>query len=285
MLPKLGWSLWAIAPALALAFHFGPGQGMLKRDVAVDRLEIAKGDDMAANKLQVIAYAAQFETLEARRKLLIEDSEENRTQLELASQDEQKAYTAASDAWKVAADRYQEAETLLGESPQAKQVKWLRGRALVRSGEVFNGIEELQSALDEATQEGQSGSELATAAREELAAAHYYGARLLREEGRASDLWRQVSETSRQQYRFLAEQTSKESQPQQASNLQRNVERVLDLEQSDRSELIGRPIPKDSPRGRRPGDGEPGKRPGRGPRPGDKPGNGASGMLEIGPGW
>ena len=285
MVTRIGWSLWAIAPALALAFHFGPGQTMLKRDSAVYRLEIAKKEDVAANKLQQIAYAAQFATLEARRKILIEDNEVNRTQLELASQAEQMAYTAASDAWKIAADRYQEAESLLEGSPQAKQVKWLRGRALVRAGEVFNGIEALQSTLDEAIQEGPSSNDLVTAAREELAAAHYYGARLLREEGRASDLWRQVSETSRQQYRFLAEQTSKESQPQLASNLQRNVERVLDLEQSDRSELIGRPIPKDSPRGRRPGDGEPGKRPGRGPRKGDRPGNGASGMLEIGPGW
>lgn len=258
---------------------------MLKRDIAVDRFEVAVREDAAANKLQEIAYEAQFKTIDARQQLLIDENEANRMQVEIASQEEQKAYTAASDAWKVAADRFQEAATLLDGSTQAKQVKWLRGRALVRSGEVFNGIEELQSALNEAEQEGQSDSKLATVAREELAAAHYYGARLLREEGRASELWRQVSETSRQQYRFLAEQTSKDLQPQLASNLQRNVERVLDLEQSDRSELIGRPIPKDSPRGRRPGDGEPGKRPGRGPRTGERPGNGASGMLEIGPGW
>ncbi len=285
MIAKLGWSLWAIAPVIALAFHFGPGQEMLKRDIAVDRFSLARADDAAANKLQEIAYAAQFKTIDARQALLIDDTEENRTKLEIASQTEQAAYSAASDAWKIAADGYQEAAALLESGPQAKQVKWLRGRALVRSGEVFNGIEELQASLDEATREGQTDRELATAAREELAAAHYYGARLLREEGRATELWRQVSETSRQQYRFLAEQTSRALQPQHASNLQRNVERVLDLEQSDRSELIGRPIPKDSPRGRRPGDGEPGKRPGRGPRPGDRPGNGASGMLEIGPGW
>ena len=285
MLSKMGWSLWAIAPALALAFHFGPGQRMLKWDVAVDRLAVAKSDDAAADKLQDIAYSAQFRTFEARRKLLVEDTDANRTELERATEAEQKAYAAASDAWKLAADRYQEAESLLDGSPMAKQVKWLRGRALVRAGEVFNGIEELQNALDESNQPEQLDKQLAAAAREELAAAHYYGARLLREEGRASELWRQVSETSRQQYRFLAEQTSKETQPLEASNLQRNVERVLDLEQSDRSELIGRPIPKDSPRGRRPGDGEPGPRPGRGPRRGDRPGNGASGMLEIGPGW
>ena len=286
MFVKFGWSLWAIAPALILAFHFGPGQKLLRRDLAADRMVEAQKLEAEASRLQGIAYEAQFKTLEARERLLTEDSELNRAKLEQTSHAEQAAYALASDAWKSAADRYQEVETLLDGSSQARQVKWLRGRALVRSGEVFNGIDELQSTLDEAVQEGLSESKLAIAAREELAAAHYYGARLLREEGRSSDVWRPISETSRQQFRYLAEKTSREVKPQLASNLQRNLERVLDLEQLDRSELVGRPIPKDSPRGRRPGDGEPGKRPGRGPRPdGDRPGNGASGMLEIGPGW
>ncbi len=285
MIAKLGWSFWAIAPALALAFHFGPGQKMLKRDVAADRFAAARVQDKAASKLQQLAYEAQFKTIEARRKLLIEDNDANRIGVERALQEEQAAYTAASDAWKNVADQYQEIATLLDGTSQAKQVKWLQGRALVRSGEVFNGMEVLESALSEALDDGESGSELALVTRQELAAAHYFGARLLREEGRASDLWRQVSESSRQQYRFLAEQTSKERNPELASNFQKNVERVLDLEQSDRSEFIARPIPKDSPRGLRPGDGVPGKRPGRGPRQGERPGNGASQLLEIGPGW
>ncbi len=148
-----------------------------------------------------------------------------------------------------------------------------RGRSLVRSGEVFNGIEALQQTLMEATEGENPDGKLATAAREELAAANYYGARLLREEGRSSEVWKQVSETSRQQFRYLAERTSKEHDAELATNLQKNLERVLDLEQLDRSELIGRPIPKDSPRGRRPGDGEPSKQKGIGPRPdGDRPG-------------
>ena len=96
MFAKMGWSFWAIAPALALAFHFGPGQEMLKRDFAVDRFAIARTEDAAASKLQEVAYEAQFKTFEARSKLLLEDSEANRTQVELASQEEQSAYTAAS---------------------------------------------------------------------------------------------------------------------------------------------------------------------------------------------
>jgi hypothetical protein len=283
-----GWSAWAVVPILGLAFHYGAGQSLLKRDLAIDQLQVARGAEADAAKLQEIAYAAQFKTLTARQQLLRQDTQTNRQELDQLFEAEQKAYAAASDAWKAAADRYQEVETLLEGTPEANQIRWLRGRALVRAGEVFNGIEELKATLAEAVQSGASSDnaeELVLAAREELAAAHYYGARLLREEGRAADIWRQVSETSRQQFRYLAERTAKEESANVSSNLQRNLERVLDLEQQDRTELVGRPIPKDSPRARRPGDGEPSKRPGIGPPQGDRPGNGASGMMEIGDGW
>lgn len=73
----------------------------------------------------------------------------------------------------------------------------------------------------------------------------------------------------------------RETEAELASNLQTNVERVLDLEQSDRSELVGKPIPKDSPRGRRPGDGEPGKRPGCGNVQVISPGMGLQGCWKL----
>lgn len=167
---KIGWSTWAIAPALMLAFHFGPGQKLLRNDQAVDRLNVAQQEDAEASRLQVIAYEAQFKTLEARKTLLAEESEANRLEVERAMQAEQSAYAAASDAWKNAADRYQEVESLLEGNPRAKQIKWLRGRALVRAGEVFNGIEALQETLDEATQEEHPDAKLVKATREELAA-------------------------------------------------------------------------------------------------------------------
>jgi hypothetical protein len=292
MLRIWGWSLWAIVPVLAVAFHFGPGQSLMKQDTAVDRLAIAERAESVAEELQAVAHAAQLATLEAREKNEKEDSDLTRAELEKLLAKEQAAYAAASDAWKEAAERYHEVEMLLEGSKTANQVRWLRGRALVRAGEVFNGIDELQATLDEALSDqhsdGTSGktSMLVQATREELAAANYYGARLLREEGRSADIWRQVSDSSRQQFRYLAEGASEQSQTEAANSLQRNLERVLDLEQQDRSELVGKPIPKDSPRARRPGDGEPQRgRPGVGPPRGDQPANGASGMMEIGAGW
>lgn len=286
------WSAWAVLPVFALAFHFGPGQSLMKRDLAVDQMQAARSLESEAERLQQLAYEAQFETLAAREKLSQSDTESNRQQVEQLFKAEQEAYAAASDAWKVAAERYQQVESLLGDSSTANPVRWLRGRALVRAGEVFNGIEELQATYDAVAGDSKTdpqAAQLALAAREELAAAHYYGARLLRQEGRAADVWRNVSEVSRQQFRYLAERAESNSSTSNnsliAQNLQRNVERVLDLEQQDQSELVGRPIPKDSPRARRPGDGQPGKRPGKGPPRGDQPGNGATDMMEIGDGW
>jgi len=255
-------------------------------------LDIAERAESIAEKLQSVAHEAQLATLQARDKNERDDTDITRAALDRLLASEQKAYAAASDAWKEAADRYHEVEMLLEGSKMANQIRWLRGRALVRAGEVFNGIDELQATLDEALNDPSSkdaigkAASLVQATREELAAANYYGARLLREEGRSADIWRQVSDTSRQQFRYLAEGASKVNQTEAAQNLQRNLERVLDLEQQDRSELVGKPIPKDSPRARRPGDGEPKRgRPGVGPPRGDQPANGASGMMEIGAGW
>jgi hypothetical protein len=284
MLRIWGWSLWAIVPVLAMAFHFGPGQSLMKRDKAIDRLAIAERAESIAEELQALAYETQLETLKAREQNERDENDITRSQLEKLLAREQSAYAAASDAWKEAAERYHEVEMLLEGSKTSNQVRWLRGRALVRAGEVFNGIEELQATLDQTLQDQQSSdskgdsSLLVQATREELAAANYYGARLLREEGKSADVWRHVSDTSRQQFRYLAEGASKQNKSETANSLQR--------EQQDRSELVGKPIPKDSPRARRPGDGEPKRgRPGVGPPRGEQPGNGASGMMEMGAGW
>jgi hypothetical protein len=99
-------------------------------------------------------------------------------------------------------------------------------------------------------------------------------------------MWREVSGIARQQYRYLAEKAQASGQSDQADSLQKNLERVLDLEQLKTDELFGEPLPRESPRGRRPGDRPgPGRRPGRGPLRDGPPSNGASGLMEIGPGW
>jgi hypothetical protein len=285
MLTKAAWACWAVIPVVAMAYHFGPGQRGLHRDDAARLLDVAREAEQVAADAQAAAHAAQLATIEARRRALLSGDERDERLALDALEHEKVLYAIASDAWKEAADEYQVVESLLEGSKKELEIRWAKARALVRAGEIYNGIDELQGIVDVAEYEDEGDSELAIAAREELAAAYYYGARILREEGRPAELWRDSSGIARQQYRYLAERATSTGEAELADDLQLNLERVLDLEQLGRSELVAKPLPKDSPRGRRPGDREPGDRPGRGRRTGDRPGNGATGLLEIGPGW
>lgn len=222
---------------------------------------------------------------------------------------------------------------------------------MVRSGMVFNGVDQFQALLDvrisemsvsadsgsNSSQAGSATSRLPTdAIREELAAAQYIGARLLREEGRSPEIWKPVANAARQQYRLLAERelggdagnlgtaqlvsrgTDSPSSPPtdsvgatksgeamessssssssdetgrltRAERIQRNLEQVLNLEQSSAEQLEGIPLPRQAPMARRPGDGEPGDRPGKGPGRGPMqdgpPGDGAGIPGPFGSGW
>lgn len=286
MLARVAWSVWAIIPVVALAYHFGPGQHGARMDAAATMLEDARRAEQEAVDAQAEAHAAQLATMDARRRALLSEAPDDERAVEALLEREKELYAVASDAWKIAADRYSVVEQLLDTDDKAVEIKWAKARALVRAGEIFNGIDELQAIVDGAELEGRGDATIAIAAREELAAAHYYGARILRDEGRSPALWRETSGVARQQYRYLAERAASQGDDDAADDLQKNLERVLDLEQSGQAELIGRPLPKDSPRGRRPGDREPGDGQGRSNRPPQQPGgNGAGGLLEIGPGW
>ncbi|MCA9223903.1 MAG: hypothetical protein KDA71_26515 [Planctomycetales bacterium] len=193
-----------------------------------------------------------------------------------------------------------------------ESLRWAEARAMVRSGEVFNGIEQLQALLDlrvaESRELAASGDVDASAElpvdaiREELAAAQYIGARLLREEGRAPEVWRPVANQARQHYRYLAANENRSSDDAISANpggesenlgrdqkLQRNLEQVLNLEQSSSDQLEGLPLPRKAPLARRPGDGEPGDRPGKGPGRGPlqdgPPASGAGIPGPYGAGW
>jgi hypothetical protein len=246
----------------------------------------ARAAEEVATDAQGKAHAAQLRTFEARKQALLSGDPSDVAAVEAMLASEEEAYAIASDAWKVAADRYAVVEQLLEESEKRDEIRWAKARALVRAGEIYNGIDELQSIIDAAELAGEGEGAVAIAAREELAAAHYYGARILREEGRPPALWRESSGAARQQYRYLAERAAAEGEQEMSDDLQRNLERVLDLEQLGQEELVAKPLPKDSPRGRRPGDRDPGQGRGKSPRPPQRPGgNGAGGLLEIGPGW
>jgi hypothetical protein len=284
---RFAWALWGMVPVGALAFHYGPGQRIYQQDLAVDLQLAANRLERTAMELQAAAYEKHLGALEARRRLFVENTPEAESACAAAGAAEQAAFRASSAAWKLAADAFGRIQQAAPDtSPDTlRKIRWSRSRALVRAGDIWTGISELEDVLGEIEAEGGESTPMARATREELGAAYYYGARLMRLSGEPEEEWMVDSGKARQQFRYLAEQAKATGLPEEvAQNQQRNVELVLDLEQSALWEIEGKPLPKDSPLGRT------GNRPGRtdGKRkqpPRQRDGRGAGGAEEIYEGW
>ena len=330
------WLLWLILPVFALAFHYGPGQAWLARDHAASLIRNAERQSQTAMDAQNVAYEKQLEVLAARREAFVAkvdwQSQPNHPisqTIHKVTAEQDKAYTQAADLWDQTSELYlRAADALLkvgeigpGNTSQElsaadqnviESLRWAEARAMVRAGEVFNGIKQLEALMmyrlahNETTKfvgDRSSSSALPTEAiRDELAAAQYVGARLLREEGRPPEIWRPVANAARQHYRYLAAASDDSGAKRSASSatdeaslgrhdrFQRNLEQVLNLEQSVTDQLQGIPLPRSSPQARRAGDGEPGdgrkgNRPGRGPLRDGPPGAGAGVPGPMGDGW
>jgi hypothetical protein len=300
LLVRFGWTLWALVPVAIIAFHFGPGQDLAAREAAVRRFNAAVALERVAIDAQAEAYQTHLDAIEARRLELLEApvprapvegeapfEAEPSERLADALSREREAYDRAADDWALAADAYEQVEEQLGDSDPADlaRIRWSKARARVRSGAIWDGAVDLEEIVMTMSDDPRQ-VDLARAAREELAVAHYFGARLLRLAGEPAKTWRAEALKARQHFRFLAE-TAAESgaSPELVRGLEDNVERTIELEQMDKSDLEGRPLPRESPqgtRGRRPGQG----RPGVTQRPPTRPdGRGAGGAGPVGPGW
>ncbi|MHC4794267.1 MAG: hypothetical protein GWP75_10705 [Planctomycetia bacterium] len=292
LMRRLGWSAWALVPVALLAFHFGPGKTLAAREIAATRFREASELERQAIELQAEAYRAHLETIERRREAFLDGDEVDESPDEdadaIAADDRERiAYEAASTAWASVADAYaQVEERLVDDDPRTiDRIRWSKARALVRSGAIWDGVVDLETLVVPRS-DGPRDVELARAAREELATAHYFGARLLRMAGEPARVWRAEAIKARQHFRLLAETAAASgAEATVVRGLEDNVERTIDLEQMDKSELEGRALPRESPRGtrgRRPGQGQEGvsQRP-----PTRRDGRGAGGPGPIGPGW
>ncbi|MFG0284265.1 MAG: hypothetical protein ACF8R7_07565 [Phycisphaerales bacterium JB039] len=286
-LSKLAWAAWAIAPVGALAFHYGPGQAIYQSDIAASLQRSAEALEQDARAAQERAHAAHIAAIEARQRAFVLETPEAASEVAAATAAESAAFAEASAVWKRVAQAFGHIhEVAVDASDETlRQVRWSRSRALVRSGEIWEGIGELESVLAEAEEAEGRDSEMALAARQELATAHYYGARLLRLAGEPEDEWLEDSGRARQHFRYLAERARAAGMPQSVvENHERDVELVLNLEQAALYEIEGRPLPKDSPSrcmGNRPNNNK-GKR--KQP-PQNRDGRGAGGAEEIWSGW
>jgi len=287
-LTRIGWTAWALVPVALVTYHFGPGQAAYVQDRAARLQAEAIAAEYRANDAQEAAYAVHLSAMDARRAAFLSQSAADEVTARDATAAEDGAYAVAAERWKETADKLQAVQTALGsESPAAAQrVRWARARAMVRAGEVWLGIGELEQLVDELEGVGDAHSTLARGAREELATAYYYGARLLRLSGMPAQEWRIESGKARQNFRYLAERAIERGEaPEVAQNYQRNVELVLNLEQASLVDIQGKPLPKESPRTGNAGN-RPGNRPGKSQRPPTRrDARGAGGAGDIGDGW
>lgn len=313
LLSRLGWTLWALVPVALLAYHFGPGQAADREDRALRAVEEARRLEVDAQRLQEVAYERHLAAIAARAAAFGRSEPDLRAAAVVAGEVEDAAAKDAAAAWAKVASSLAAAESLLdgsaggtsggssgGSSAEAagsattplvdasslREVRLARGRALVRAGEVAAGANLLEDLLIDLDDHDAGGSPLALAAREELATAYYYGARLLRLAGAPAEEWRRVAVLARQNFRYLAEDLdARGGGEERVRDLERNTELVLNLEQSSLEELQARARPRESPTGACRGLGrEP--RPGnRGRRSGDQPNKGAGMGGEIGQGW
>lgn len=281
------WTLWALLPVAALAYHFGPGQRAYTEDRASDLLAEARKLDAEAEMKQEAAYQAHLAALKARKAGLEQRTPEATTAAKAAADAEDTAYALAAEAWSITADRLKQAHDMLlsAGSEKAPTVRIARNRALIRAGNIAEGVNDLEVMLDTLADSGQGTTTLADQAREEAATGYYYGARLLRAAGKPTNEWREVSGHARQNFRYLAE-TNANREDAKAAERQKNLELVLNLEQSAEGDLQAKPLPKYSPR--RGGEGlRDGNRPGKTKRPPRKKDDarGAGGVGDIPGGW
>lgn len=291
MVAKLAWMLWALVPVAGLAYHFGPGQRPFNEDRAGDILAEARSLQAQAESAQESAYGRHLASLAARKAALASKSPDDEQRAKAAAAEEDEAYRVAAQAWSATADKLHEAQEILGasDSEKASTVRVARARALIRSGKIVDGVSDLEALVESLAEAGKAETELAHEAREELATGYYYGARLMRLAGKPTQEWREVSGWARQNFRYLAEagqQSSDAGEKARADDIQKNLELVLNLEQSEQEDLLARPLPKNSPRGSCDGLGNcKGKGKTKRPPQGKKDARGAGGVGDVDGGW
>ena len=287
LLTRFGWTLWALVPVGALAYHFGPGQSAYRASLAAELVAKAHDAQDRAMALQEAAYEAHLAAVLVRAEAFGKDDADLAAKVKAANEAEDAAYATSAAAWKETASILNEAQALVADDPglAPQEIRLARARALVRTGDIAAGAEDLEALLDGLEQSGAQTAPIALEAREELATAYYYGARLMRMAGKPASEWREVSGMARQNFRYLAEEArAAGADPETIANHEKNGELVLDLEQSSVEGLFIKPKPKDCPNGQCNGLG---KKPVKGKRPGkgDKPSKGAGMNGEIGQGW
>lgn len=201
---------WVLVPVAAGAYHFGPGQDRVRADRAARALERA--------------------------------GEAARTAREVS---EKEGDAAARSWWAAAEEAYAEAIDLLPTErvAESRALRLERAKAAMFVSKLPEARRDLEVLVEEVASDPEGDERVLAAAREALANAQYYMTWLLRLEGATREEWEPEIESSRQNYRLLAERSEGSGDREAASKQRENLESAIRLARMDLSELQGIPLP------------------------------------------
>jgi len=201
---------WVLVPAVAVAYHYGPGQDRLRADDAAAL--VRKGADSAARAREVAAKDGD---------------------------------AAARDFWTESEAAYADAIPLLdGGSPDAARAARLeRAKAWMNIGKLPEARQEFERLVDDAAADPSTDPALLADARGSLAESRFYMTWLLRLEGYARDVWGPEIDAARQSYKLLHEDAVARADDAAATRSRESLEAAVRLERLDLTELQGLPLP------------------------------------------
>lgn len=171
------------------------------------------------------------------------------TQLKLDDVDQRiKAAQAAEKQgdWTHAVALYNEALPLVPAENvnESRKIRLQRDKAMMFDGQLPDAYLDLQALLGELQAEEKPDPELLKQTRSAMANAEYYVTWSLRLEGVGKEGWEPIIESSRQNYRLLAENAAESGDQSELKEQQENLEAVIRLANLDLTDLQGMPIPK-----------------------------------------
>jgi hypothetical protein len=201
---------WLLLPVAAGAYHYGPGQARLRDD----RIEAAvhRADAMAGL---------------ARAKSVLDGEE------------------AAKAQWTEAELAYTEALQLAGnDHPDVtRSLRLERAKAQMFCSKLPDARKDLETLLDDLSQDPDADPKLVDDTRGALANAQYYTTWLMRLEGAPREEWEPEIEASRQNYKLLAENAEHAGAKDVAKKAAEDLESAVRLERMELTDLQGLPLP------------------------------------------
>ncbi|MBK7876938.1 MAG: hypothetical protein IPJ77_14530 [Planctomycetes bacterium] len=207
---KLVLFAWLLLPVGAFAYHFGPGQTLVREDAAAAALE--RASDAAARA----------------RSIAAKDGDD-----------------AARDAWSEADEAYGEALAALppervGES---RAIRLERAKAQMFLSKLPEVRRDLEGLVEELANDPATDAALLADARGTLANSKYYMTWLMRLEGAPREDWEKEIESSRQIYKLLAEEAESKGDASAALRAKEDLESAVKLARAELHDLQGLPLP------------------------------------------